>query len=136
VKSQIIQGCQSTKLRRKALHEDLNLETLLSSARALEISEKQATEIEHADTDFPQFLHVVLFLGFDSVCVSNYRGLFRRLLKFCILMAFADLKSVSACSISVACFSEISRALAEDNSVSRFKSSCKAFLLSLVDWQP
>jgi len=43
VKSQIIQGCQSTRLRRKALREDLNLETLLSSARALEISEKQAT---------------------------------------------------------------------------------------------
>jgi hypothetical protein len=59
----------------------------------------------------PQLLHVVLFLGFDSVCVSKYRGLFRRLLKFCFLMAFADLKSVSACSISVACFSEISRAL-------------------------
>jgi hypothetical protein len=52
VKSQIIQGCQSTRLRRKALREDLNLETLLSSARALAISEKQAIEIEHADTDF------------------------------------------------------------------------------------
>ena len=28
VKSEIIQGCQSTRLRRKALREDLNLETL------------------------------------------------------------------------------------------------------------
>ena len=52
VKSQIIQGCQSTRLRRKALRKDLNLETLLSSARTLDISEKQTTEIEHADTDF------------------------------------------------------------------------------------
>jgi hypothetical protein len=51
VKSQIIQGCQSTRLGRKDIREDLNLETLLSSARALEISEKQATEIEHSDTD-------------------------------------------------------------------------------------
>ena len=84
----------------------------------------------------PQFLYFVLFLGFDSVCVSKYHRLFRGLLMFSFLMTFADLKSVSACSISIACFSEIARALAEDNSVSRFKSSRKAFLLSLVDWQP
>ena len=41
MKSQIIQGCQSTRLGRKDIREDLNLETLLSSA----------TEIEHSDTD-------------------------------------------------------------------------------------
>ncbi|VDI13128.1 Hypothetical predicted protein [Mytilus galloprovincialis] len=46
VKSQIIQGCHSTRLRRKALREDTTLEGLISSARALELSEKQATEIE------------------------------------------------------------------------------------------
>ncbi|VDI12771.1 Hypothetical predicted protein [Mytilus galloprovincialis] len=40
VKSQIIQGCHSTRLRRKALREDTTLEVLISSARALELSEK------------------------------------------------------------------------------------------------
>ena len=64
VKSQIIQGCQSTRLGRKAIREDLNLETLLSSARALEISEKQATEIEHADTDFKS-AHVIRKLNIN-----------------------------------------------------------------------
>ncbi|VDI15600.1 Hypothetical predicted protein, partial [Mytilus galloprovincialis] len=49
VKSQIIQGCHSTRLRRKALREDTTLEGLISSARALELSEKQATEIEQSD---------------------------------------------------------------------------------------
>jgi hypothetical protein len=38
-------------------------------------------------------------------------------------MAFADLKSVSACSISVACFSEISRALAKPN---HFAKVCRS----------
>ncbi|XP_063400348.1 uncharacterized protein K02A2.6-like [Mytilus trossulus] len=49
VKSQIIQGCHSTRLRRKALREDTTLEGLISSARALELSEKQASEIEQSD---------------------------------------------------------------------------------------
>lgn len=40
VQSQIIQGCHSTRLRRKALREDTTLEGLISSARALELSEK------------------------------------------------------------------------------------------------
>ncbi|VDI71448.1 Hypothetical predicted protein [Mytilus galloprovincialis] len=37
------------QLRRKALREDTTLEGLISSARALELSEKQATEIEQSD---------------------------------------------------------------------------------------
>ncbi|CAC5366652.1 unnamed protein product [Mytilus coruscus] len=49
VKSQIVQGCSSSRLRRKALREDMTLEQLLSSARALELSEKQANKIEHKD---------------------------------------------------------------------------------------
>lgn len=51
VKSQIIQGYYSTRLRRKALREDLNLDILLSSARALELSDKQATEIEKTEDE-------------------------------------------------------------------------------------
>ncbi|CAC5399738.1 unnamed protein product [Mytilus coruscus] len=49
VKSQIVQGCSSSRLRRKALREDMTLEQLLLSTRALELSEKQANEIEHKD---------------------------------------------------------------------------------------
>ncbi|XP_063436697.1 uncharacterized protein LOC134718136 [Mytilus trossulus] len=49
VKSQIIQGCHSTRLRRKALREDTTLEGLISLARALELSEKQASEIVQSD---------------------------------------------------------------------------------------
>ncbi|CAC5363752.1 unnamed protein product [Mytilus coruscus] len=49
VKSQIVQGCSSSRLRRKALREDMTLEQLLLSARALALSEKQANEIEHKD---------------------------------------------------------------------------------------
>ncbi|XP_071124181.1 uncharacterized protein [Mytilus edulis] len=49
VKSQIVQGCSSLRLRRKALKEDMTLEQLLSSARALELSERQANEIENKE---------------------------------------------------------------------------------------
>ena len=51
MKSQIIQGCHSTQLRRKALRDDTDLTGLLSTARALELSEKHATEIEQSDRD-------------------------------------------------------------------------------------
>lgn len=46
IKSQIILGCTSTRLRRKALKEEITLDTLIKEARMLELSEKQATEIE------------------------------------------------------------------------------------------
>ena len=45
IKSQIIQGCASTRLRRKALRDDMTLDTLIKEARALELSEKHASQI-------------------------------------------------------------------------------------------
>ena len=47
IKSQIILSCSSKRLRRKALRDTtITLETLLNEARALEISETQAKDIE------------------------------------------------------------------------------------------
>ena len=51
VKSQIIQLCTSQRLRRKALRDStMTLEALLAEARALEVSEQQATDIESPGT--------------------------------------------------------------------------------------
>ena len=49
--SQIIQGCDSTRLRRKALRDDMTLDTLIKEARALELSEKHVSQIEHKSAD-------------------------------------------------------------------------------------
>ncbi|MCG8046748.1 MAG: aspartyl protease family protein, partial [Candidatus Thiodiazotropha endolucinida] len=49
IKSQIIQGCSSSRLRRRALREDQNLDELLKLARSMELSDKQACEIEHTE---------------------------------------------------------------------------------------
>ncbi|CAC5411485.1 unnamed protein product [Mytilus coruscus] len=49
VKSQAVQGCSSSRLRGKALREDITLEQLLMSERALELSERQANEIENKE---------------------------------------------------------------------------------------
>nr|XP_006823364.1 PREDICTED: uncharacterized protein LOC102803828 [Saccoglossus kowalevskii] len=46
VKSQIIRGCTSARLRRRALREETTLDNLLSSARSFEVSEVQATGME------------------------------------------------------------------------------------------
>ena len=47
MKSQIIQGCESSRLRRKALREpDLSLQNIIDSARAMEISQLQASGME------------------------------------------------------------------------------------------
>ncbi|XP_062610190.1 uncharacterized protein K02A2.6-like [Saccostrea cucullata] len=47
IKSQIIQGCESSRLRRKALREpDLTLQQNLDSARAMEVSQLQASGME------------------------------------------------------------------------------------------
>lgn len=47
VKTQIIQTCTSTRLRRRALREpDMTLTDLLTAARAMEMAEKQASGIE------------------------------------------------------------------------------------------
>ena len=48
-KSQIIQGCSSTRLRRRALREDMNLDDLLKLARSMESADRQANEIEKSD---------------------------------------------------------------------------------------
>lgn len=51
IKSQIIQGCSSTRLRRKALREELSLDDLIKAARALELSESQASQIENSTAE-------------------------------------------------------------------------------------
>nr|XP_006814444.1 PREDICTED: uncharacterized protein LOC102808860 [Saccoglossus kowalevskii] len=51
--TQIIEHCTSQRLRRRALREDMKLEDLLNFARAMEVSESQAADIEgnlHAST--------------------------------------------------------------------------------------
>ncbi|MES9882663.1 MAG: RNase H-like domain-containing protein [Sedimenticola sp.] len=45
IKSQIIQGCTSTPLRRKALKDSMDLSALLLSARTMEIANRQADKI-------------------------------------------------------------------------------------------
>ena len=51
VKSQIIQSCTSQRLRGKASRDStMTLEALLAEARALEVSEQQATDIESPGT--------------------------------------------------------------------------------------
>ncbi|XP_077862706.1 uncharacterized protein LOC144344781, partial [Saccoglossus kowalevskii] len=47
IKSQIVLSCVSTRLRRKALRDDLTLEALLDSGRSFEVSERQARGIEN-----------------------------------------------------------------------------------------
>jgi hypothetical protein len=52
LKSQIILGCVSSRLRRRALREStLTLDQLLSHGRAMETAEKQATNIEQTHDD-------------------------------------------------------------------------------------
>ena len=46
IKTRIIQSCRSTRLRRRALREDMTLTELLAIGRALETSEAQAANIE------------------------------------------------------------------------------------------
>ena len=52
IKSQIILGCSSSRLRRRALREStLTLDQLLSHGRAMETAEKQATHIEQTNEE-------------------------------------------------------------------------------------
>ena len=51
IKSQIIQCCSSTRLRRKALRDEPSLDDLIKAARALEISETQASQIESSSSE-------------------------------------------------------------------------------------
>lgn len=48
IKSQIIQGCTSTRLRRKALRSEMSLDEIIKEARSLELSDKNASEIEQS----------------------------------------------------------------------------------------
>ncbi|XP_070531565.1 uncharacterized protein [Ptychodera flava] len=49
IKSQIVLSCSSSRLRRRALREDLSLKDLLDAGRAFEVSEHQAKGIEDSD---------------------------------------------------------------------------------------
>lgn len=44
--SQIIQGCSSSRLRRRALRDNFDLQKIIDEARALELSESRASEME------------------------------------------------------------------------------------------
>ena len=46
IKSHIVVSCSSSRLRRRALREDMNLKDLLAYGRGLEMSDKQAKGIE------------------------------------------------------------------------------------------
>ena len=46
ITSQIIQGCKSSRLRRKALKDDLKLQDLIDEAKSIELAEHRASEIE------------------------------------------------------------------------------------------
>ena len=46
IKRQIIQGTSSVRLRRKAIEQNLNLESLLKAARSMETADEQTSEIE------------------------------------------------------------------------------------------
>ena len=51
IKSHIIVSCTSTRLRRRALREKMTLEELLNLARAYELSDKQASDIERSPSE-------------------------------------------------------------------------------------
>lgn len=51
IKRQIIQGCRSSRLRRKALEESLTLDRLLKVARSMETAEEHSAEIEGQSTN-------------------------------------------------------------------------------------
>ena len=44
--SQVLHGCVSSRIRRKALKDNLNLKQVLDGARALELSDSRAAEME------------------------------------------------------------------------------------------
>ena len=50
IKAQVLQGCSSNRLRRRALREDIDLAGLVKLARSLELADIQAKEMETAET--------------------------------------------------------------------------------------
>ena len=57
--AQIVQGCVSNRLRRKALKDNITLQAVLDEARALELSETRAAEIEGACADVSSAVNAV-----------------------------------------------------------------------------
>lgn len=52
IKTQLVEICKSTRVRRKALREDISLEDLLKYAgRTLETSDRQIATMEHTQQD-------------------------------------------------------------------------------------
>ena len=51
IKEHIVLTCTSSSLRRRALRENFSLEALLKHGRALELSDKQAKDVENVDGD-------------------------------------------------------------------------------------
>ena len=47
--AQILQGCMSSKLRRKALRENSSLKQVVAQARAIELAHVRATEMEEKE---------------------------------------------------------------------------------------
>ncbi|KAL5018211.1 hypothetical protein ScPMuIL_003933 [Solemya velum] len=57
IKSQIVQSCSSARLRRRALRDgDMTLENLLTLARAFELSDQQAQDIEGSKPEEVNFM--------------------------------------------------------------------------------
>ena len=56
LKAQILQGCSSHRLRRRALREDMTLDKLLETARSLELSDIQANAMEHTSGENVHFV--------------------------------------------------------------------------------
>ena len=50
--AQIIRGCNSTRVRRKALKDNMTLKAVLDESRALELSDSRTTEIEKVCDSF------------------------------------------------------------------------------------
>ena len=80
IKEHIILTCTSSSLRRRALRENLSLENLLKLGRALELSEKQAKQVEKTDSgvhrikkrsSFPAAQHKLLAVTFNPVTVTQ-----------------------------------------------------------------
>ena len=51
IKDQIVFNCHSDRLRRKALRDDLDLQNVVTAARAIELSNKQAALTEEKDQE-------------------------------------------------------------------------------------
>ena len=46
IRTQIVENCRSSRLRRKAVRDDIKLSDLIAYARSIELSDKQTDEME------------------------------------------------------------------------------------------